>query len=87
VHTLTQLVEGRLGRLQLDIHLKDRPYNHREKSESHVVESDRPRKPKRLTWAHIIETVRELDSSKDHVFVEKVENHLSDPHVVQPPII
>jgi hypothetical protein len=48
VASLTQLVEGLLGRLQLKVYLEDCPQHNWEKSENHVEKSDRPRKPKRL---------------------------------------
>ena len=84
---LTQFMKGLLVWLDLHIHLEDCSDQDREQGEYHVVEGDRPAQPERLSWSHGIEAVGQLHRSEDHIFVEKVQNHLCDSDVVEPPMI
>ena len=79
----TELVESPLAGCDININFEDCSDENREEGENHIVECDGPREPKRLTWAHWVESEYCLNYCEDHVFVEKVEDHFCYSHIVE----
>ncbi len=85
--TLAYLLESLLVWLNIQVHLKNCPHNNREKCEKQIKKSYRPWWPKRSPWSVVVETKCKLNNSEDHVFIKRVEDHLTDPHIVESSIV
>ena len=68
----------------VDILLKDRPEEKRYARKHKVVKGDIDIVEDGLTRKAIIESRYELRDGEEHIFVEKVKNHLTDSHIVPP---
>lgn len=87
MYSSAELVKSLLCWLQDNVNFEYGPDNHWEKGEDHIVEGDGPGEPEGPARSQIIKAVGKLHRCEDHVLVEKVENHLGNPHVVNSPVV
>ncbi len=84
--SLTDLLEGSLVWLYIEIHLKDGSHYNRKECEDEIEECNGPWRPEGLTRT-VVEAVCKLDNGEYHVFVEWVKNHFAYPDVIQATIM